>query len=140
MLTIEACTTRLRLTLADRALVDANRLTALGSKGMIAVGDQGVQVVVGPEADLIASEMRARFDGSSRAAAPPPTETPSETLPLDIAAILGGVANVAAARRIDRRWVVTLRDWQDRYAAALSDNWPNRWIRTEAGAVHLILN
>ncbi|WOF42250.1 N-acetylglucosamine-specific PTS transporter subunit IIBC [Sphingopyxis indica] len=140
LLGIEACTTRLRLTLADRALADPHRLTALGSKGMIAVGDQGVQVVVGPEADLIASQMRAHCDGASRAVAQPPKMAPSETLPSDIAAILGGMANIASARRMDRRWVVTLRDWQDRYAAPLNANWSNRWTRTAAGAVHLILD
>lgn len=139
LLTIEACTTRLRLTLADRSRADAGRLSALGSKGMIAVGDQGVQVVVGPEADLIASEMRARRGGAAAvSAAPVAAAAPDKTLPPAIAAILGGDANVASARRAGPRWVIGLGKWRDGYAAALDENWRGRWVRSSAGLVHLI--
>jgi PTS system N-acetylglucosamine-specific IIC component len=53
-----ACITRLRLTLHDRTLVDAPRLTALGAMGLVKVGEAGLQVVLGPKADLVAQAMR----------------------------------------------------------------------------------
>lgn len=57
--TIDACITRLRLTLEDMDKVDENKLKALGSKGNIKLGDNGLQVVLGTEAELIADAMKA---------------------------------------------------------------------------------
>lgn len=57
--TIDACITRLRLTLEDVGKVDESQLTALGSKGNIKIGDNGLQVVLGAEAELIADAMKA---------------------------------------------------------------------------------
>ncbi len=59
LLAIDACTTRLRLHLADPARSDPQRLAALGARGTLDLGGGRVQVVVGPEADTIASRMRA---------------------------------------------------------------------------------
>ena len=56
---VDACTTRLRLVLADPAMMDRERLAALGARGTLDLGGGHVQVVVGPEADQIASAMRA---------------------------------------------------------------------------------
>jgi PTS system N-acetylglucosamine-specific IIC component len=67
---IEACTTRLRLVLGDRARVDARALVELGSLGTVNIGEDGMQVVVGPTADLIAGDIRARLAGSAQRDAP----------------------------------------------------------------------
>lgn len=56
---IDACITRLRLTLEDISKVDEAQLKALGSKGNVKLGDNGLQVVLGPEAELIAEAMKA---------------------------------------------------------------------------------
>ena len=53
-----ACTTRLRLELADRERVDARALERLGARGTVRVGASGLQVVVGPAADQLAERMR----------------------------------------------------------------------------------
>lgn len=53
---IEACITRLRTALADSALVDERLLKSAGAHGIMRAGSV-VQVVVGPDADLIASEI-----------------------------------------------------------------------------------
>ncbi len=58
---VDACTTRLRLELADRARVDKERLRVLGASGTVNIGAQGMQVVVGPVADQVAGEIRARL-------------------------------------------------------------------------------
>src|SRR5262249_5148085 len=52
---VDACTTRLRLELADRGRIDAAALRRLGARGIVNLGEHGVQVVLGPEADLVAS-------------------------------------------------------------------------------------
>lgn len=56
--TIDACITRLRLTLADTTKVDESQLTALGSKGNIKLGENGFQVILGTEAEFVADAMK----------------------------------------------------------------------------------
>ena len=58
LLSVEACTTRLRLVVADTARIDERALKALGSRGVLKLADGAVQVVVGPIADQLASEIR----------------------------------------------------------------------------------
>lgn len=55
---IDACITRLRLTLVDPSLVNETVIKALGASGMIRVGEKNLQVIVGTEAEIIAGEMR----------------------------------------------------------------------------------
>jgi N-acetylglucosamine PTS system EIICBA or EIICB component len=56
---VEACATRLRLELIDSSRVDERALRALGARGVVrAGGDAGLQVVVGTQADLVASEIQ----------------------------------------------------------------------------------
>jgi PTS system N-acetylglucosamine-specific IIC component len=55
---VDACTTRLRLEVVDNTALNAEALKALGSRGMIQPAAGSVQVVLGPEADLIADEIR----------------------------------------------------------------------------------
>ena len=56
---IDACTTRLRLTLNDAAAVDEPALRALGARGIVRPGVNALQVVLGPIADQVAEELRA---------------------------------------------------------------------------------
>lgn len=51
---VEACITRLRTELADSSLVDEQALKEAGVHGVMRAGAV-VQVVVGPEADVLAS-------------------------------------------------------------------------------------
>jgi PTS system N-acetylglucosamine-specific IIB component len=53
---IEPCITRLRVELADPSLVDEAALKATGAFGVMRSGTV-VQVVVGPEADTLASDI-----------------------------------------------------------------------------------
>ncbi|GAA5115434.1 PTS glucose/sucrose transporter subunit IIB [Haloechinothrix salitolerans] len=53
---IEACITRLRTEVEDAALVDDATLKAAGAHGVVHSGTV-VQVVVGPEADTLASDI-----------------------------------------------------------------------------------
>ena len=58
LLTIDACMTRLRLSIASREAVDEAALKALGAAGMIYPTSDTMQVVVGLRADAIAAELR----------------------------------------------------------------------------------
>jgi PTS system N-acetylglucosamine-specific IIB component len=53
---IEACITRLRTEIQDLSLVDEASLRAAGAHGVMRSGTV-VQVVLGPEADTVASEI-----------------------------------------------------------------------------------
>ncbi|NHI01559.1 N-acetylglucosamine-specific PTS transporter subunit IIBC [Oceanimonas sp. MB9] len=56
---IDACITRLRLTLKDTALADDARLRALGAKGVVHLGEHHLQVVLGTRAETVAGAMKA---------------------------------------------------------------------------------
>ncbi|WP_371354798.1 N-acetylglucosamine-specific PTS transporter subunit IIBC [Pseudomonas chlororaphis] len=59
LITVGACTTRLRLELADRTKASDSELKALGAMAVVRPGKGGsLQVVVGPLADSIADEIR----------------------------------------------------------------------------------
>ena len=53
---VEPCITRLRTEVEDPALVDQAALKAAGAYGVVVSGNV-VQVVVGPEADTLASDI-----------------------------------------------------------------------------------
>lgn len=53
---VEPCITRLRTEVEDPELVDESALKAAGAYGVVVSGNV-VQVVVGPEADTIASDI-----------------------------------------------------------------------------------
>jgi PTS system N-acetylglucosamine-specific IIC component len=143
---VSACTTRLRLVLRDRAAVDEPRLRALGSRGSIAVGEGGLQVVVGPEADGIADEIRAAWRSGApsptlAAAQPAPAAPAAEPTASDTAAraaLFGGDANLLSTATVATRTVVRVRDADAIDAAALAQAYPDRHFRSGAGAYHLL--
>jgi len=56
---VEACTTRLRLEVANNDLVREADLKALGARGLIKPAAGSLQVVLGPIADAVADEIRS---------------------------------------------------------------------------------
>ncbi|MFX4315173.1 PTS N-acetyl-D-glucosamine transporter, partial [Enterobacter sp. 63] len=59
---VDACITRLRLTLGDNSVLDEPALKALGAKGILRMGTQNAQVILGPQAESIALKIRAQLD------------------------------------------------------------------------------
>jgi PTS system N-acetylglucosamine-specific IIC component len=55
---VDACTTRLRLTVASQPAVDAEALKRLGARGLVRPSAEALQVVVGTMADQLAGEIR----------------------------------------------------------------------------------
>jgi len=70
---VEACTTRLRIIVADGAAVNEAALKRLGARGIVRPAPGSVQVVLGPIADQVAGEIRGalRFASGASAAALP---------------------------------------------------------------------
>ncbi len=55
---IDACVTRVRLTLKDNTMINDDRFLAIGALAVVHVGDKHLQIVVGPEAEEIAKKMK----------------------------------------------------------------------------------
>ncbi|RSL31053.1 PTS glucose transporter subunit IICBA [Salibacterium salarium] len=70
---LDACITRLRITVNDKEEVDKARLKQLGASGVMEVG-QNVQAIFGPKSDAIKSQMQDIIEG--RVPAKPVEETP----------------------------------------------------------------
>ena len=83
---VDACTTRLRLQVVSNDAIDEAALKALGSRGMIKPAAGSVQVVLGPEAELVADEIRAALANPQAVAADGGA----------LKAALGGAANIRA--------------------------------------------
>ncbi len=57
---IDSCITRLRLTVNDMSVINEGKLKALGAMGVVKLGDNNLQVILGPQAEIIAGEMKKR--------------------------------------------------------------------------------
>jgi PTS system N-acetylglucosamine-specific IIC component len=110
---VDACTTRLRLTVADNTAVNEAMLRRLGARGFVRPSAGTLQVVVGPIADQLAGDIRAALRGR-QAPATAPTAAPTAIDPAELAAALarhfGGRANIVGAEVYSTRLVAQLRD------------------------------
>ena len=59
--TVGACITRLRLTLVDSSKVDESGLKAMGASGVVRLGTDNVQVILGPQAEIVAGEINSQL-------------------------------------------------------------------------------
>jgi PTS system N-acetylglucosamine-specific IIC component len=82
---VTACTTRLRLIVGTQATVDVAALKRLGARGVVQPSATALQVVVGPQADQLASEIREAMTSmpkerpvAAASGVPPSRRTPSE--------------------------------------------------------------
>lgn len=120
---ISACTTRLRLKIRDQAGADEARLRALGAKGLVRISDHDLQVVIGPEADLIAGEMRAAagpLDPRGTAATASAAPTDADLDPAPWLSALGGKGNIGALGSAHSRLWLDLGDASRLDEAALA--------------------
>jgi PTS system N-acetylglucosamine-specific IIC component len=152
LVSVDACTTRLRLMVADQAAVDEGALKRLGVRGLVRPSANALQVVVGASADQVAGEIRSALHGSASSAAVPAAATtaaapapgtPALATPAPDAgallAALGGRANVRAVEAAASRLRVSVGD------AALVDRAAIRGLGLRgiatpvAGCVHVIV-
>lgn len=152
---VNACTTRLRLTVVTQAAVDATALTRLGSLGLVRPSPNALQVVVGTIADQLAGEIREAQrclpGGVAEAppaspSAPPPSALPpasvtiSNNLPDNgaLLAALGGRANIRTAEAAAGRVRITVADTSRVNSAALLGLGLRGVALPGAGSVHLL--
>jgi PTS system N-acetylglucosamine-specific IIC component len=128
LVVIDACTTRLRLIIADASKIDEARLKTLGARGFVKPSEKAFQVVLGPIADDVASEIReavasergAPVAAVDQAAAPLSSPAPEpQARPLSaeslgraqaLLAALGGEANVVGVAARSSRLRLDLND------------------------------
>ena len=126
---IDACTTRLRLGLADPKAIDEPALKSLGARGIVRPGGDSVQVVLGPIADQIAGEIRAAASAGQASARP------------DIAAAIADALRPAGIRAVSTcgsRLLVDLED-MTRLSAPTLDALPTRGWVAAGGGVQIIV-
>jgi PTS system N-acetylglucosamine-specific IIC component len=121
---LDACTTRLRLTVVDQNAVNDATLKSLGARGVVRPSSESLQVVVGPIADQLASEIRAALKQpvpGMPVVTQNEVESPHEaklSVAVDrVLAALGGAANVRDVQLAASRVCVTVND-----AASASNN------------------
>jgi len=89
---VDACTTRLRLIVADQSAVDDAALNALGARGIIRPSANATQVVLGPIADLVAEEIRGAIGGGAAAVSVAPAQALADEAVTLLAAANGAVS------------------------------------------------
>jgi N-acetylglucosamine PTS system EIICBA or EIICB component len=150
---VEACTTRLRLTVADPARINEIALKPLGSRGVLKLGDGAVQVVVGPIADQLAADIRAALralpanSAATTLLAPPATQSPAAAPSSspnrgDAQALrkaLGGAANLARVDAQSTRLRVEVKDGQAVDEAALAAAGYRGALRVAASTWHVLV-
>lgn len=88
---IDACITRLRLSVKDAALVNDAQCKRLGASGVVKLNKQTIQVIVGAKAESIAEEMKKQIAKGPVAAASAPTVTPAAVAPQAVPNVVKGV-------------------------------------------------
>ena len=121
---IDACTTRLRLNLADPAAIDEPALKALGARGIVRPGGGALQVVLGPIADQVAEELRSAASAAGGSSEVPTAVAIADTLRP------AGIRSVAVC---GSRLLIELDD-PSRISAAELERLPVRgWVAVEGG-------
>jgi PTS system N-acetylglucosamine-specific IIC component len=141
LLNVDACTTRLRLTLADPGAIDEAALKMLGSRGVLTLGEQNVQVVLGPIADQVAGEIRDALHAGSLAAPVAAAAAPvrrDAVASASLAQALGGASNIESLELGAGRLLVKLRDASSLSAQALESLGVRAVAMLDAGRVHLL--
>ncbi len=139
LVSVDACTTRLRLVIADQTAVNEAALKQLGSRGMVRPSDKALQVVLGPLADQVAGEIRA-FLAMPAPVTPAAASATSGGVDLEPwAAGLGGRANVLEAAMQAGRLCARLADAAGLDEPALMAAGARGVARLDGGAVQVLL-
>jgi N-acetylglucosamine PTS system EIICBA or EIICB component len=158
---VDACTTRLRLELVDDSLASEQALRTLGARGIVRPAQNVMQVVLGPQAEIVAGEIRDAMTGKEYAgvlapAGKPVTAGEAGTVPHvleiqgrsngeepDVADRLvnafGGIANVQSAEHVAvTRLRFVLRDGNKADSEALKRSGAAGFARASETVWHVI--
>ena len=126
--TVDACMTRLRLTLNDLNAIDEAELKVLGAKGVVRPGGNSLQVVLGPIADQVAGEIRSSLHRQPAIANDAWFEA------------LGGADNVEDVRQRSTRLILMLANAGRLDQPALAKLGARAVIRSKEGRIHVLLD
>lgn len=115
---IGACTTRLRLVVANQSKVNDAALSKLGAMGILRPSETTLQVVVGPIADAVVMDIQSALARTPHATPTPATvasvsrnEPKADAhLPAMLALMVGGADNIHSATLYQGRWRVEVLD------------------------------
>jgi PTS system N-acetylglucosamine-specific IIC component len=136
LVSVDACTTRLRLVLRDGTKIVEGQLKALGSRGIVRPSPNALQVVLGPQADQIADEIRAAIRSG---AGHHGDDAPGTAAPEDLLAALGGRGNVRAVAANPSRLRFTLAGADAVDEARLRDLGARGVAKLAPESLHLII-
>ncbi|HEY8004362.1 MAG TPA: N-acetylglucosamine-specific PTS transporter subunit IIBC [Phenylobacterium sp.] len=145
LVSVDACTTRLRLVLADPAKVDEAALRALGARGLVRPSAKTLQVVLGPIADQVAGEIRDAAAAPAALATQPVSPAPLAASPDEAEnpapwlIALGGAGNVLSAGVCDSRVYLELASADLADKAALAALGVRAVAQPAPDSLHLLL-
>jgi PTS system N-acetylglucosamine-specific IIC component len=132
LVTVDACTTRLRLVIADQAPVNEAALKKLGARGLVRPSAESLQVVVGPIADQLASDIRTELKTPTAESAP---SLSASTL----LEALGGRANVRDVKLAASRLCVAVKNADAVINARLAELSVRGIARPAPDSLHFVL-
>ena len=135
---VEACATRLRLVVADSGRIDERELKALGAHGVLRLADGALQVVVGPIADQLASEIRSQLRVPAARAPAVAVSMADESAARQAVKAMGGATNIRDLQGNATRLLITVAD-----PTAVDEASLRRLVRAVSqpapGSVHLVV-
>ena len=150
LVSVDACTTRLRLILVRGGAADEKALRALGARGLVRPSENALQVVLGPIADSVAGEIRAALPKGPRtpfakpagapresAATPPPVPQTIDTQAL--LAALGGASNVLGIETCSSRLRLRIAAGSDIDDVRLKTLGVRGVARPNSDSLHLVI-
>lgn len=96
LINVDACTTRLRLVVRSSENINKPILKALGAKGFVTPAPDSVQVILGPQAEIVASKIRDTLNQLGRNI----TIQSAEKAPLAVTKLAPASVNVSAATEV----------------------------------------
>ncbi|WP_369059258.1 N-acetylglucosamine-specific PTS transporter subunit IIBC [Caulobacter sp. 73W] len=141
LVSVDACTTRLRLIVNSQKGVDEARLKGLGARGIVRPSDKALQVVLGPIADQVAGEIRAAGGGQAKAGPAAVEVAARPVIEIDGAPwlrALGGADNIRDLSVCSSRLRLRVAD-EGRVDEAALRRLGARGFARPAGALHVLI-
>ncbi|TPG21625.1 PTS N-acetyl-D-glucosamine transporter [Sphingomonas koreensis] len=146
IVSVDACTTRLRLVVADQSAIDEPALKSLGARGVLKPSRHALQIVLGPVADMVSVEIRDAMAAMPQAERPTPATVPEGPrdagpgLANALVAALGGAGNVEQAAILHGRLRAKLRHGDLVQQAALDLLGARGLVTTDDGVTHVLFD